>query len=83
MNHEGDPPVHEETGYSMDDVFEISKAKRLTDKDNYLLSWLTAAPEQMRTGGIDAGRRFETVLSVLQKERKRNVILFKKPRLKK
>lgn len=72
-----------DTGYTMEEVFEISKAKRLTDKENYLLSWLTASREKMRCGGIEADTRFETVLSVLHKERKKNVIPFKKPRLRK
>lgn len=67
-----------ESGYDMDEVFEISKQKRLTDKENYLLSWLTASPEKMRTGGIDPEARYEKVLSVLQRERRWNVIPFKK-----
>ncbi|OGP93995.1 MAG: hypothetical protein A2V53_02225 [Deltaproteobacteria bacterium RBG_19FT_COMBO_56_10] len=76
-------PVPEEAGaYTMEEVFEIAKAKRLTDKQNYLLSWLTAPPAQLRCAEIDPGKRFETVLSVLRKDRSRNVIPFK-PRSRK
>lgn len=64
------------------DVFEAAQTKRLTDKQNYLLSWLTATPSQLRSGEIDAEKRFETVLAVLLKERSRNVLPFK-PRSKK
>lgn len=71
-------PVHEETGESaMEEVFEIAQTKRLTDKQNYLLSWLTASSSQMRSAEVDSGKRFETVLSVLHKDRSRNVIPFK------
>jgi hypothetical protein len=31
----------------------------------------------MRSAGVDSGKRFETVLSVLHKDRSRNVIPFK------
>jgi hypothetical protein len=64
------------------DVFEAAQSKRLTDKQNYLLSWLTATPSQLRCGEIDAEKRFETVLAVLHKERSRNVLPFK-PRTRK
>ena len=67
---------------AVQDVFEAAQTKRLTDKQNYLLSWLTATPSQLRCGEIDAEKRFETVLAVLLKERSRNVLPFK-PRLKK
>lgn len=60
-----------------DQQFEITAAKRITDKQNYLLSWLIASPAQMRCSGVDADKRFETVLSVLHKERSRKVIPFK------
>ena len=59
------------------EVFEAAQTKRLTDKQNYLLSWLTATPSQLRCGEIDAEKRFETVLAVLLKERNRNVLPFK------
>lgn len=71
------------TGYTMEEVFELADSKILTDKENYLLSWLTASPEKMRCCNIEADRRFEAVLSVLQRERKKNVIPFRNPRLKK
>lgn len=67
---------------AVQDVFEAAQTKRLTDKQNYLLSWLTATPSQLRCGEIDAEKRFETVLSVLLKERSRNVLPFK-PRARK
>lgn len=71
-------PVREEAGVStMEEVFEIAQTKRLTDKQNYLLSWLTASSTQMRSAEVDPDKRFETVLSVLQKDRSRNVIPFK------
>lgn len=71
-------PVREEAGESaMEEVFEVAQTKRLTDKQNYLLSWLTASSSQMRSAEVDADKRFETVLSVLHKERSRNVIPFK------
>lgn len=70
--------VRDETGVSsMEEVFEIAQTKRLTDKQNYLLSWLTATSTQMRSAEVDPDKRFETVLSVLQKDRSRNVIPFK------
>lgn len=73
-----------ETGSEMEGVFDGPPERRLTDKDNYLLSWLTASPEKLRTGGIDPEARVEKVLSVLQRERRKNVIPFKKlTRLKK
>lgn len=61
----------------MEDVFEIAQTKRLTDKQNYLLSWLTATPSQMRSAVVDPDKRFETVLSVLHRDRSRNIIPFK------
>jgi len=61
----------------MEEVFEITQTKRLTDKQNYLLSWLTATSTQMRSAAVDPDKRFETVLSVLHRERSRNVIPFK------
>jgi hypothetical protein len=71
-------PVREEAGKpAIEEVFEIAQTKRLTDKQNYLLSWLTASSSQMRSAGVDSGKRFETVLSVLHKDRSRNVIPFK------
>lgn len=71
-------PVREEAGEAaMEEVFEIAQAKRLTDKQNYLLSWLTATPTQMRSAIVDPDKRFEAVLSVLLKDRSRNVIPFK------
>ncbi len=71
-------PVPEEAGaYTMEEVIEISAAKRLTDNQNYLLSWLIAPPAQLRSGDIDSDKRYETVLSVLHKERNSKVIPFK------
>ncbi|MBI2399789.1 MAG: hypothetical protein HYV23_01795 [Deltaproteobacteria bacterium] len=71
-------PVREETGVSaMEEVFEIAQTKRLTDKQNYLLSWLTATSSQMRSAEVAPGKRFETVLSILHKDRSGNVIPFK------
>jgi hypothetical protein len=75
--------VREEGGvYSMEEVFEISTHKRLTDKQNYLLSWLTASPSQLRSAVVDPEQRFETVLSILHRERSKNVLPFK-PRSRK
>jgi hypothetical protein len=77
MKPESVPVVEEAGAYTMEEVIEISAAKRLTDKQNYLLSWLIAPPAQQRSGDIDSDKRFETVLSVLHKERDRKVIPFK------
>lgn len=76
-------PVLEEAGaYTMEEVFEMATAKRLTDKQNYLLSWLTASPAPQRVAELDPEKRVDAVLSVLQKDRSRNVIPFK-PRVRK
>lgn len=56
--------------------------RRFSDKDNYVLSWLSASPVRMRTQAsphIDPDKRFEAVLAVLHKERKNNILPFKKP----
>lgn len=71
-------PCQKEAGESaMEEVFEIAQTKRLSDKQNYLLSWLTASSSQMRSAEVDTDKRVETVLSVLHKDRSRNVIPFK------
>lgn len=76
MNTDG-APSGERTEEMEDQQFEVTAAKRLTDKQNYLLSWLVASPAQLRSSGVDVDKRFETVLSVLHKERSRKVIPFK------
>lgn len=71
-------PASEEAGvHAMEEVFEIATTKRLTDKQNYLLSWLTASSSQMRCAVVDTDKRVETVLSILHKDRSKNVIPFK------
>lgn len=68
------------SGYCMDELFDISTSKRLSDLDNYLLSWLTASPEKMRCCRVDADMRLEMVLTVLHKEMTATVIPFRKIR---
>ena len=55
-----------------------------TDKNKYVLKWLSAEPEQMRSAvsfEIDFDRRLDTILNALQKAEHANVIRLK-PRKK-
>jgi len=80
MNEEIKPADKDET--AVDDLFETAQAKRLTDGQNYLMSWLVAAENQLRTFDIDAEKRFESVISTLHRERSRKILPFK-PRSRK
>lgn len=80
MTEEIKPVDEKET--PVDDLFETAQTLRLNDRQNYLMSWLVAAENQLRTFDTDAEKRFESVISTLHRERSRKVLPFK-PRSRK
>ncbi len=69
-------------GMEMEELLKLIRPRGLSGEQDYLMSWLSARPAQMRSRHsveIDPEARCETVLSALLKEPCSKIIPFKKP----
>lgn len=67
----------------MDELMKLIRPETLRGEQDYLSSWLSAKPGQMRSLSsmeLDPDKRIDTVLSALLKEPPEKVVPFKKPR---
>jgi len=71
------------SGMGMDELLKLIRPEGIKGEQDYLLSWLSAKPGQMRSlrsVELDKEKRLETVLSALLKEPCNKVVPFKNPR---
>jgi len=76
-----DPGV--EPGIEIQELLNLVRPGGISSEQDYLLSWLSAKPGQMRSlrsMELDPEKRLETVLSALLKEPCNKVFPFKKAR---
>lgn len=71
------------SGMEMEDLLKLIRPEGIKAEQDYLLSWLSAEPAQMRSlrsMELDPEKRCETVLSALLREPCNKVVPFKKTR---